>query len=597
MDWIKHLLQSTPEIALFVCLALGFAIGKVRVWKLSLGGVAGTLLVSIGVGMFGGITLNDQVKNIAFALFIFTLGYISGPSFFASLNRRSLRYGVFTAIEVVTVLGLTAAATVIMGLDQGTAAGLLAGGATESAAVGTATDAIAKLPLSDSQISTLQANVGTAYSISYICGLITIVLMSSQVFPLLMRINLREEADKLWRKLGGTTEPADGATAALPGLVGRAHRVTAATGTTVAALERELGDVAVERLRRDDTTVAVTPDTVLRTGDVVMLVGQRGALLAGDTVVGPEVAPGGMDMELDAADVVVNAKDYVPASLEQIRDRIPPKNRHGVFLTEITRMDHQLPVKDATAIHAGDTVRLTGSKADIAAFAPKVGFRIDKGVKADFVFISLGVVAGFLVGKLVLPLGDIPLSLGTGGGCLLTGLVCGWIRAKHPTIGQYHPAAADVIKTLGLSVFICAVGLSSGPQAVNLVKQFGAALPIAGVLMTLVPACISLFVAWKIMKLPAPLALGSVTGQQCSTPGITAVQQAAGNATPLMAYTIVYAMSNVVLPLLGPVVVAMAGALALSCTHADVVALRPGRHRHRHPGRRSGRRDRLADRR
>ncbi len=79
--------------------------------------------------------------------------------------------------------------------------------------------------------------------------------------------------------------------------------------------------------------------------------------------------------------------------------------------------------------------------------------------------------------------------------------------------------------------------------------------------MPLVPASISLFVAWKWMKLPAPLALGSIAGQQCSTPVITAVQQAAGNTTPLMAYTIVYALSNVALPLLGPIVVAMTNAL------------------------------------
>lgn len=93
-------------------------------------------------------------------------------------------------------------------------------------------------------------------------------------------------------------------------------------------------------------------------------------------------------------------------------------------------------------------------------------------------------------------------------------------------------------------------------------KQYGAALPVAGVLVTLVPASISLFVAWKLMHLPAPLALGSIAGQQCSTPAITAIQQVAGNTTPLMAYTIVYALSNVVLPLLGPIVVAMSGALA-----------------------------------
>src|SRR5581483_10227455 len=174
---------------------------------------------------------------------------------------------------------------------------------------------------------------------------------------------------------------------------------------------------------------------------------------------------------------------------------------------------------------------------------------------------EIGVELGILIGKLTLKLGDIPLSLGTGGGCLLTGLFFGWLRAKNPTFGQYHPAAASVIKDLGLATFICAVGLSSGPTAVKLIRQFGFGLPVTGILITLVPACVSLFVAWKLMKLEAPLALGAVAGQQCSTPAITSVQAAAGNTTPLMSYTIIYALSNVVLPLLGPIVVAMTNAL------------------------------------
>ncbi|HEY1176997.1 MAG TPA: aspartate-alanine antiporter [Phytomonospora sp.] len=562
MDWIKNIIQSTPEIALFLCLALGFALGAVKVWKLSLGGVAGTLIVAIVVGMIADVKLNDEVKNIAFAMFIFTLGYLSGPSFCASLNRNSLKYGVVTCIEVVMVLGITAIAVLIMGLDVGTAAGLMAGGATESAVVGTATDSIAKLPLPADQIATLQANVGTAYSISYICGLITIVLMSSQVFPLIMRIDLRAEAEKLWRKLGGGSTD-EGASPALPGLVGRAHQVVAADGRTVDQLETALGrGAAVERVLRGGDTLPTEGGTKLLLGDIVMLVGPREAVLAGDKLIGPEVAPRrGTDLELDVADVVVNAKGFNAATLGDLREQIPPQARHGVFLSTITRMDHELPVKNGTEIHKGDTVRFTGTKSDLASFTPKVGFRIDPAVKFDFVFIAVGVVLGFLIGKLVLQLGDVPLSLGTGGGCLLSGLAFGWFRARRPQIGQYHPAAAEVIKTLGLATFICAVGLSSGPQAVELVEQFGFGLPIAGILMTLLPASVSLFVAWKLMKLPAPLALGAVTGQQCSTPGITAVQQAAGNATPLMAYTIVYALSNVALPLMGPVVVAMARAL------------------------------------
>ncbi|MDN3242440.1 aspartate-alanine antiporter [Glycomyces tritici] len=560
MDWIKETLSDTPEIALFLCLALGFALGKVRVWKISLGGVAGTLVVAILMGMFADIELDDQVKQIAFALFIFTLGYVSGPTFFASLNRKSLKYATFTGIEVVSVLLITAAAVLIMNLDVGTAAGLLAGGATESAAVGTATDAIGRLDLPADQIETLQNNVGTAYSISYICGLITIVLLSSQFFPLIMRIDLREEAAKLWAKLGGAADE-DTAAPAAPAVVGREYRITAAAGRTVAEVQADLGDATVEEVQRDGEKVAFAPDLQLAHGDRVLVVGRREALVGSANRIGEEIAlDESMAMSLDLADVVVTRKGYQATTLGEIR-RDFADERQGVYLQKVTRGDHELPVKPSTLIQHGDTVRLSGSGRDLSRVIPMVGFRLDPAVRFDMVFIAIGVVLGFLIGMLVWTVGTIPLTLGTGGGCLLAGLLFGWIRSKRPTFGQYDSGAADVIKTLGLAVFICAVGLSSGPQAVELVKEFGWGLPIAGVAMTAIPAFLSFFVAWKFMKLPAPLVLGSVTGQQCSTPGVTAVQAAAGNATPLMAYTIVYAFSNVVLPLLGPIVVAMAHAI------------------------------------
>ncbi|MEV6279784.1 aspartate-alanine antiporter [Nocardia sp. NPDC051832] len=558
MHAIKTFLQDTPEAALFLCLALGYAIGKIRIWKLSLGGVAGTLIVAIFVGMAGHITVNAQVKNIAFALFIFTLGYISGPTFFASLNRKSLKYGTFTVVEVASVLLITAAATLIMKLDPGTAAGLLAGGATESAAVGTATDAIARLDRPAEEISALQANVGTAYSISYICGLIVVVLLSSQVFPLIMRVNLREEADKLWKQLGGSADDADGQVPAAPDLIGRAFQVERVAGQALGAVTADLGGhLTIERVLRGGKILAVADDLALRAGDQVLVVGPRAAMVPAEDAIGPEIVPGkDLETTLEVDQVVLDHRQE-STTLGDLEHKLG--NR--LYVTSLVREDKELPLRPGMPVQRGDTLRLTGAKNDLAKIVPALGYRLDPSVKADIIYIALGVALGFLIGKIVVPVGSIPLTLGTGGGCLLTGLLFGWFRSRNPEIGQYAPAAADVIKTLGLSVFIAVVGLTSGPQAVDLVRKFGWGLPIAGVLMTAVPACLSLLVAWKVMKLPAPLALGAITGQQCSTPGITAVQQVAGNATPLMSYTIVYALSNVALPLLGPIAVAMTEAL------------------------------------
>src|SRR5262249_42885952 len=164
-NMVAELLKSQPEIALFASLALGYLIGSFRFGPIQLGGVCGTLIVSLLLGQTGA-RLSPDLKNIAFALFIFALGFTGGPQFFANVGR-GWRYGLLSVIEIVSVLALVMLAVALLHLDPGTAAGLLAGAATESAVIGTASEAIARLGLADAETARLQANVVTAYSVSY----------------------------------------------------------------------------------------------------------------------------------------------------------------------------------------------------------------------------------------------------------------------------------------------------------------------------------------------------------------------------------------------------------------------------------------------
>ena len=170
---ITDLLRQVPELALFLALAIGYAIGQIKFGPIQLGGVCGTLIAALFIGQLG-VTLDASVKNVFFMLFIFALGYAGGAQFFSNLNLKGLRLGILCLIEVVVVLALVLVATKVMNLDAGTAAGLMAGAATESAVVGTATDAISKMALPAAEIQQLQANVVTAYSITYILSLIHI---------------------------------------------------------------------------------------------------------------------------------------------------------------------------------------------------------------------------------------------------------------------------------------------------------------------------------------------------------------------------------------------------------------------------------------
>ena len=106
-----------------------------------LGSVAGTLLAAVVVGQVP-VTVSPQVKAVCFALFIFSVGFKSGPQFFASLNRASLRPIALAVVVSLTGLLSAVLAAKLFDLDLGTAAGVLAGACTESAMIGTAGEAI-----------------------------------------------------------------------------------------------------------------------------------------------------------------------------------------------------------------------------------------------------------------------------------------------------------------------------------------------------------------------------------------------------------------------------------------------------------------------
>ncbi|MFX1762909.1 aspartate-alanine antiporter [Paraburkholderia sp. A1RI-2L] len=555
---IVELLKSQPEIALFVSLALGYLIGSIRFGPISLGGVCGTLIVALVLGQTGA-RISPDLKNVAFALFIFALGFTGGPQFFANIGR-GWRYGFLSIIEIVSVMTLIMIAVVVMKLDAGTAAGLLAGAATESAVIGTASEAISRLGLSDAQVSTLQAHVVTAYSVSYLFGLITIVLFTSQIAPLLLRVNLREEAARLFRKLGGDGVLDEGQRLALPLLEARAFEVGQAAGAHVSAFEARFGNnVTVERIVRGKQEIDAVAQTVLQAGDIVFIGGRREAVVEASGSLGAEVSGEGfVKLFAQRMDVMLTRRDADGLTLAQMRERASPEDGRGIYVGAITRLDAALPALPGTMVRRGDVLTLIGAPGDVARGAKRLGYVIQQTQKTDFVYLGLGVLVGMIIGRFGVKLGGVALELGTGGGCLLSGLFFGWLRSHFPVVGSLPSAAAQVLKDFGLATFIAAVGLSAGPDAIKLVREYGLALPLVGIMMVLIPGLMSLWIGRMFLKLETPMLLGAIAGQQCSTPAISALVGVTGNSIPVIGYTITYALSNILLPLMGPVVVALA---------------------------------------
>ena len=182
MDYFVKALQEHQELAIFLTLAVGFLIGRIKIGSFSLGTVVGTLLAGVIIGQLD-IKVPAIVKNVFFDLFLFTTGYKVGPQFFRGLKKDALPQLAVTVVLCVTCLLAAFVAAKILGYDMGTTAGLLAGAFTESTVIGTAGDAINRLSLSAAEKTMLTNNIPVAYAVTYLVGTAFIVWFLPNIGP------------------------------------------------------------------------------------------------------------------------------------------------------------------------------------------------------------------------------------------------------------------------------------------------------------------------------------------------------------------------------------------------------------------------------
>ena len=560
MTWLQHLFADTPEAALFLSLALGYAIGKIQFGRFQLGGVGGSLLAAVFVSQVG-VQIDDGVKSVMFALFIYAVGYNIGPQFFSSLNKSSLRefaLAVFlAAASLVTVVVLARA----FHLDKGLAAGLASGALTQSAILGTAGDAIARLPLPPAQIATLQSNLAVACAVTYVFGSLGAIIVCANILPRFMGQDLKIAAEEEEARLRVDGLPTgSGGIPALPPLIGRAYSVTAGAGRTVADIERAADEsVTVEWVVRDDKIMDLTPGLVLQPDDHVAVIGRREEVFVAQKRIGPEAASvGGPPLVLRAREAVFARKNMNRATVAEVKERLEPQMRHGVYIESITRMGRPIPVLPGTEIMNGDVITYYGADGDTARAAKVTGYPLASDNKTDFVLLGIGIVFGLVIGSFVAHIGGFSLTLGPGGGALLSGLIFGWARGKRPMIGESAPAARKLLQDFGLAAFVAVVGLNSGRQALGTIGERGLTIIVLGLIVTFLPLLLTmLFGRFVLGYRNAAIFAGALAGSRSANPAFGVVLDRAGSSVPTVAFAITYALSNVLLTLLGPLIVAL----------------------------------------
>lgn len=562
MEWVIHLLRQHSELAIFLTIAAGFWIGKIKVGQFSLGIVTSVLLVGVLVGQLD-ITIEEPVKSVFFLLFLFAIGYKVGPQFFRGLKKDGLPQVGFAVLMCVGCLVITWILALIMGYNAGEAAGLLAGAQTISAVIGVADDTINGLNISTEQKNNMINIIPVAYAVTYIYGTAGSAWVLSSLGPKMLGglEKVKAACKELEAKMGTSEADEPGFEHARRPVVFRAYTIENnwfGNGKTVEQLESYFISqgkrLFVERMRHNHTIInEILPGQLLQKGDEVVLSGRREFAIGEEDWIGEEVIdPQLLDFPVEVLPVMIHKKPYANQKLEFIRKQ---PFMHGVSVRRIKREGIDIPVFAQTMVDSGDTLELVGLKKEVETAAKQLGY-IDRPTNAtDMVFVGIGILIGGVIGALAIHIGGVPISLSTSGGALIAGLVFGWLRSKHPTFGQIPESSLWVLNNVGLNMFIAVVGISAGPSFIQGLKEVGPMLFIIGILATSLPLLLGLILARYVFHFHPALALGCTAGARTTTAALGAIQEAVGSETPSLGYTVTYAVGNTLLIIWGVVIV------------------------------------------
>ena len=549
IDFLQ-LLRDNPLILIFFVLGLGILAGRISIAGMPVGSSIGVLLVGLFFGHIG-LTINEMVGTFGFALFIFSVGLQAGPSFFSAFAADGIRYVGLSFVVAATGVLLTILFGRLLDLPAGLDAGMMAGALTSTPSLAGAQDAyLSRLGETGAQsVAQAHQNVSIGYAITYLGGTAGVIAFVSQL-PKILKIDLAAEARSLEEARGMAARRRD-LRGSLP--IIRAYQVDPKEkNRTLAQARQELNLAAVPlRIKRGGAFVEANPDTVLEPGDVVSIFAGLDVHHEMQKALGNEVLdPGLLDYEVVTRQIIVSADAAVGRPLRD-QDLL---GHHGCFATGVTRSGIELPFSENIVLNRGDRLHVTGERSRLDSAAKAIGYIEEEVEETDLVTFSFGIAAGVAIGLILLKVGNVSIGLGMAGGLLLTGLVIGFFSSVTPTFGRVPQPARYLLMELGLMLFMARVGLNAGGGIVETMMSEGPLMILAGLAITLIPACMAYLVGRRFMKLNPALLLGSVTGAMTSTPALTVLNHAARSPVPALGYAGTYTIANVLLTFAGTLI-------------------------------------------
>ncbi|WAT02218.1 aspartate:alanine antiporter [Rouxiella chamberiensis] len=550
---VASLLNGNYILLLFVVLALGLCLGKVRLGSVQLGNSIGVLVVSLLLGQQH-FSINTEALNLGFMLFIFCVGVEAGPNFFSIFFRDGKNYLMLALVMVGTAMLLAFGLGRFFGWDIGLTAGMLAGSMTSTPVLVGAGDTLRNTLGSPKVLGPELDNLSLGYALTYLIGLVSLIF-GARYLPKLQHQDLSTSAQQIARERGLDTDSQR--KVYLP--VIRAYRV----GQELVAWAdgknlRELGiyrqtGCYIERIRRNGILATPDGDAVLQYGDEIALVGYPDAHSRLDPSFrnGKEVFDRDLlDMRIVTEEVVVKNNNAVGKRLSQLN-----LTDHGCFLNRVIRSQIEMPIDDSIVLNKGDVLQISGDARRVKSVAERIGFISIHSQVTDLLAFCAFFIVGLMIGLITFQFKSITFGIGNAAGLLFAGILLGFLRANHPTFGYIPQGALNMVKEFGLMVFMAGVGLSAGAGINHGLGAVGGQMLLSGLIVSLVPVVICFIFGAYVLRMNRALLFGAIMGARTCAPAMEIISDTARSNIPALGYAGTYAIANVLLTLAGTLIV------------------------------------------
>jgi len=538
MNWFQNLFftggVAHSILVLALVIASGIALAKIKFKGITLGAtwILFTGIIASHFGMVLDAEVAHFVKEFGLILFIYSIGMQMGPGFFASFKKGGIKMNSLAVMLVFLSVIVTLIIQVVTDTPMGTMIGVMSGAVTNTPGLGAAQQAFSANP-------EVTSTMASAYAVAYPLGAVGVIL-SILLLRKLMKVDIDGERSRM--ELANNSKES-----------ARMISVTVANsgifGKTIYDLDRLIGrHFVVSRIRHTDGTVEMpTSRSTVSEGDIMLIVTSHSNIESIAAFLGRQVELEQVDWDsfdnnnLISRQILVTKSSVNGHTLGELNIRA----QYGISITRVHRAGLDLVATPDIILQIGDNLTVVGTLASVDKAEQYFGNSQDQLNEPNLIPIFLGIFLGVLLGSMPIMFPGIPqpVKLGLAGGPLIIAILVSRFGPKYKLVTYSTLSANKMLRDLGISMFLAAVGLGSGSGFVEAIMSGGYWWILEGVIITVVPVIIVGLIARYAMKLDFFSISGLLCGSQTNPVALSFSNTTWGVPQIATAYATVYPLA------------------------------------------------------